>query len=220
MSPDSAVVLLLGLCCAAVAAVQAGDWHRRWLISVAAMLAAGLIIESDMASRTSLADAMRWASSPQRRQDLAALLLAEALLFGGLAVRQAQADMGLAWRALGALPPPSLLLTLFLVQVLVMLSIDGIDYAVLSWPFGGACALLFTAAALGVRKVLPSTALRASLRVALHGVQAAAGLWLARPAFAAGVDPTPPWGERLAVVAAIAAALAAAGWLRWRIASH
>jgi hypothetical protein len=179
---------------------------------MALALAAALAASGELASRTSTAELLRWAASPQRRQDLAALLLAEALLFGSQAVRQAQGPVTRAWRWLGWLPPPSALLSLFFAQVAVMLLVDGWDYETLSWLCALGFAALLAAATALLRWALPDGATRAVLRVGLHGAQAAAGLWLARPAFQTAVDPVPLWGERLAVTAAVVAALAALGW--------
>ncbi|MBS7781416.1 hypothetical protein, partial [Acidovorax sp. CCYZU-2555] len=112
--------------------------------------------------------------------------------------------------------PPSALLTLFFAQVAVMLSVDGWDYATLAWLSAAGLAALLAAFVALARLVLPERGLRCALRVGLHGAQAAAGLWLARPAFAAAIDPVPLWGERLALLAASVAALVACGWLLQR----
>ncbi|MEG1767025.1 MAG: hypothetical protein RR311_01050 [Comamonas sp.] len=216
MSLDAGVVLVLAACCLALAALQIADAPRRvqWALGLA--LFAALVASGELASRTSPAEILRWAAAAQRRQDLAALLLAEALLFGSQAVRLAQADAarGRAWA--GWLVPPSALLTLFFAQVAVMLSVDGWDYATLAWLSAAGLAALLAALVALARLALPERGLRCALRVGLHGAQAAAGLWLARPAFAAAIDPVPLWGERLALLAALVAALAACGWLLQR----
>ena len=216
MNLDGGIGLLLAACCLAIAALQAVEWPRPLQAALAVALVAALVASGELASRTSAAELLRWAASPQRRQDLAALLLAEALLFGSQAVRMAQGPLTRAWRWLGRLPPPSALLALFFAQVAVMLGVDGWDYGTLSWL----CALGFTAvlavATALLHWALPDAVARCALRVGLHGAQAAAGLWLARPAFQAAIDPVPLWGPRLATVAAVVAVLAALGWLLQR----
>ena len=216
MSLDAGVVLVLAACCLALAALQIADAPRRvqWALGLA--LFAALVASGELASRTSPSEILRWAAAAQRRQDLAALLLAEALLFGSQALRLAQGDAarGLVWA--GWWVPPSALLTLFFAQVAVMLSVDGWDYATLAWLSAACLAALLAALVALARLALPERGLRCALRVGLHGAQATAGLWLARPAFAAAIDPVPLWGERLALLAASVAALAACGWLLQR----
>ena len=216
MSADGSILLLLAACCIALAALQAGDWPRPLQGAMALALVAALAASGELASRTSTADVLRWAASPQRRQDLAALLLAEALLFGSQAVRQAQGQTTRAWRWLGWLPPPSALLSLFFAQVAVMLLVDGWDYATLSWLCAGGFAALLATATAWLRWALPDETARCALRVGLHAAQALAGLWLARPALQAAVGPVPLWGGRLAIVAAVVAVVAALGWLLQR----
>lgn len=216
MSGSGAVSMLLAACCMALALVQAADWRWPLLLAVSVAIGGALVISGDLASQTSMASLLRWASEPARRQDLAALLLGEALLFGAQAARIAQGQAGLAWRLLGLLPPPSLLLSLFLGQVALMLTVDGIDFEVLSWLFAIASAAAFVAGAWWLRRALPDAALRGVLRVGLHGVQAAAALWLARPQFPPAVDPVPWFGDRLAMAAACIVFLAVLGWLLQR----
>lgn len=219
MSWDGGILVLLAACSIALAALLASEWPRPWQVAMALGLAAALLASGELASRTSMAEILRWAASPQRRQDLAALLLAEALLFGSQAVQAAQTEQGQAargWRWLGWLLPPSALLSLFFAQVAVMLLVDGWDYGALA----GLCALGFApalvAAAVLLRWALPDAATRCALRVSLYGAQALAGLWLARPGFQAAIGPMPLWGGRLAIVAAVVALLAALGWLLQR----
>ncbi|MFT4102626.1 MAG: hypothetical protein QM674_16650 [Burkholderiaceae bacterium] len=215
MNADGGIWLLLATCSLVIAALQAADWRAplRWTMLAAGVLA--LAASGELASRTSPADLLRWAASPQRRQDLAALLLAEALLFGSHAARLARGRASGLWRALDG-PPPSALLALFFAQVAVMLRVDGWDYGTLSWLCAVGFALILAAASGLLRRALPDEIARGTLRVGLHAVQAMAGLWLARPAFQAPVDPVPLWGERLAVLAATVAALVALGWLLQR----
>ncbi|MFT3812721.1 MAG: hypothetical protein QM740_05025 [Acidovorax sp.] len=216
MSADGSILLLLAACCIVLAALQASAWPRPLQLAMALALAAALAASGELASRTSTAEILRWAASPQRRQDLAALLLAEALLFGSHAVRAAQGQATRWWRGLGWLPLPSALLSLFFAQVAVMLLVDGWDYGTLAWLCALGFALLLAAATALLRWALPDATTRCTLRVGLHGAQAVAGLWLARPAFQAAIDPVPLWGGRLAAVAAVAAALALVGWLLQR----
>lgn len=214
MSLDGSVLLLLLVCCIAIAAFQAAEWPRSVQLAMALALAAALTASGEIASRTSAAEIVRWAASPQRRQDLAALLLIEALLFGSQAVRLMQTQEK---QITGWLPPPSGLLSLFFAQVAVMLFVDGWDFGTLSWLCGLGFAGMLVAAGVLLRWALPDPATRCELRVALHGAQALAGLWLARPVFQATIDPVPLWGERLAMVVAIVAVLAGLGWIlqRW-----
>ncbi len=213
MSANAAVLILLASCCLGLAVVQAAEWPRTVLWAMSAGLAAAMLASGELASQTSMATVIRWVSAPERRQDLSALLLAEALLFGGQAARRANADGAAAWRLLGLLPPPSLLLALFLAQVALMLTVDGVDYGTLSalWAIGIGAG--FAACAGWLRWALPDTRPRCALRVALHGLQAAAGLWLARPPSVAPVDAIPLEAGRLATVAVVIAGLVATGWL-------
>lgn len=216
MSVDGGVLMLLAACCIALGALQAAEWPRPLQWAAALALAAALVASGDLASRTSAAELLRWAASPLRRQDLAALLLAEALLLGSQAARAAQGQATRSWRWLGWLPPPSALLSLFFAQVAVMLLVDGWDYATLSWLCGLGFALLLASATALLRWALPERTVRCVLRVGLHGAQALTGLWLARPAFQAAIDPVSLWGGRLAIVAAAVVALATLGWLLQR----
>ena len=212
MSVDATLLLLLAVCCWVLLALQASLWPR-WLQLAAPLgLVALLLATGDLASHTSLTSILQWAANPQRRQDLAALMLGEALLYGCQAIRGAQGQSNWWWRTLSGLPLPSALLMLFFAQVGVMLLVDGWDYQSLS----GLCALAFvlllaTARAL-LHWALANVALRHVLRVGLHGLQALAALWLARPALAPSVDPVPLWGERLAATACVVLALAVIGW--------
>lgn len=216
MNTDAVVLLLLAVCCVAAAVAQAAEWRPIMMWPAAIVLAASLIVSGELASRTSLAEVVRWAATFQRRQDLAALLLAEALLFGSHAVRLAQGDASTVWRRLGTLPPPSFLLALFFAQVGVMLTVDGLDYGALSWSCAIAFALVFAAATISLRWVLRDTLPRSVLRVGLYGAQVIAGIWLARPPFVARVDPVPLWGDRLATVTVLVTALVLLGWLLQR----
>lgn len=216
MSLDASVLLLLAACCIILGVLQASGWPRPLQGAATLALVAALAASGELASRTSTTDILRWAASPQRRQDLAALLLAEALLFGSLAVRLAQGQATRWWRWLGWLPPPSALLSLFFAEVAVMLAIDGWDYDTLSWLCAPGFTLGLAAATALLHWALPDATARGALRVGLHGAQAAAGLWLARPAFQTAVDPVPLWGDRLAIVAAVVTVLATLGWLRQR----
>jgi hypothetical protein len=54
--------------------------------------------------------------------------------------------------------------------------------------------------------------MRTGLRLWLHGVQVAAGLWLARPDRDAAASPTPAMWDRLGLVAVIVIIFMALGW--------
>lgn len=216
MNLDGSMLLVLAACCIVLAALQAADWPRalRWTMALA--LLAALAASGELASRTSTAEILRWAASPQRRQDLAALLLVEALLLSSQAVHLAQGQDTRWWRWLGWLPPPSALLSLYFAQVAVMLLVDGWDYGTLAWFSAlGFVAFLTVATAL-LRWALPACTTRCVLRVGLHGTQSMAGLWLARPAFQTAIDPIPLWGTRLAMVAVVVIVVAGLGWLLQR----
>ena len=73
-------------------------------------------------------------------------------------------------------------------------------------------ALVLAAISALLHWALPEMSVRHVLRVGLHGVQALAALWLARPVLPPSVDPVPLWGERLAATACVVLALAAVGW--------
>lgn len=212
MSADAGVLMLLMACCITLAALQAVEWPRPLQAAMTLAVVAALVASGEAASRTSTAELLHWAALPQRRQDLAALLLAESLLFGSVAVRQAQGALTGVLRWLGWLPLPTALLALFAAQVSVMLWVDGWDYATLSWWCAVGFAALLVAAAALLRRALPHLDTRCALRVGLHAAQAVAGLWLARPALHPVSDPVPFWGERLATVAAVVLVLACAGW--------
>ncbi|WP_454692168.1 hypothetical protein [Achromobacter aloeverae] len=218
MNLPDALLLVLGLACVVLAMAQMADLGPARLGVLALALAAMLVLTGASASRTSVAELGQWLALPQRRLDLAALLLVEALVFGSQAVTAAQGRAALRWRLLGAVPPPSLLIALFLAQVWAMLAIDGIDFDVLAWICAVVFAALFAGGAVLLRAALPDPLMRTGLRLLLHAVQVAAGLWLARPAQPAQPQPTPAMWDRLALLAALVLALAALGWLaqRWR----
>ncbi|MFC4297261.1 hypothetical protein ACFO0J_04305 [Castellaniella hirudinis] len=207
------LVFVLAAVCIALAAAQMSALRLRGLAVLAIVLGAGILMAGDVASRTSLAQVASWVSDPQRRLDLSALLLLEALVFGGQAVAAAQGRAGLKWRIVGACPPPTLLAILFFGQVAAMLTTEGLDYALVSWACVVVFAGLFVAAACLLRVLLPDPLMRSGLRVALYIVQAAIGLWLARPAQALPADPTPAMWARLGVLAIIVFVFMALGWL-------
>lgn len=221
MTATDAGLTLLATCCLVLAMAQAAEWRIRGLAGLAVVLALTLWLSGEAASRTSMAAVSAWAADAQRRLDLSALLLAEALLFGAQAIVIAQtrtrAEASHWWRWLGGLPPPSLLLTLFFAQVAVMLSVDGIDFGLLS--AGGAVLFppAFVAGAWGLRRLLPDVLMRSGLRLALHAVQVGAGIWLARPAAVAATDPLPSAvGAQVLVLSALVAAAVGLGWLLQR----
>src|SRR5690606_26789245 len=119
------------------------------------VLVIALILAGEAASRTSVAELSLWLSEPQRRLDLAALLLVEALIFGSQAIAATQGRQNLGWRVLGSLPPPSLMIALFLAQVWAMLAIDGVDFEILAWGCAVVFAILFAIGAALLRGLLP-----------------------------------------------------------------
>lgn len=221
MSATSAGLALLAACCLVLAMAQAAEWRIWSVAGFAVALALALWLSGEVAGRTSMAAVSAWAADPERRLDLSALLLAEALLFGAQATVIAQArtraEVGYWWRWLGALPPPSLLLTLFFAQVAMMLSVDGVDLGLLSAACAVVFPLAFVAGAWGLRQALPDVLMRSGLRLALHAVQIGAGIWLARPAALAAADPLPSATgmQGLALAAGVATAVGL-GWLLQR----
>jgi len=222
VTATGAGLALLALCCLVLAMAQAAEWRIHGLAVLALVLALALWLSGEPASRTSMAAVGAWAADAERRLDLSALLLAEALLFGAQAIVAAQArgraEAGRWWRWLGALPPPSLLLTLFFAQVAVMLSVDGVDFGLLSAGCAVLFPLAFAAGAWGLRRALPDVLMRAGLRLALHAIQAGAGIWLARPAALAAADPLPSaaGAQGLVLAAGVAAAVGLGWWLQRR----
>jgi len=212
MSLSNVLLLVLGLSCIVLAMAQMASLGAARLCLVALVLAIALISVGEAASRTSVADLSQWLSAPQRRMDLAALLLIEALIFGNQAIAAVQRRQTLRWKLLGGIPPPSLLIALFLAQVWTMLAIDGIDFEMLAWGCAVMCAVMFSIGASLLRGLLPDPLMRTGLRLWLHGVQVAAGLWLARPDRDAAASPTPAMWDRLGLVAVIVIIFMALGW--------
>lgn len=217
MSATGAFLAALLLCCVVLGMAQAAELRRLPLALLAAGLAMMLVLTGELASRTSLAQVAAWASDSQRRLDLSALLLAEALFYMTQALLMAQGDASVRWRWLNCLPAPSLLLSAFLAQVLWMLSIDGVSYSVLSWICALLVALFFMGGALLLRWALPQRLMRTGLRLWLHTAQVAAALWLARPLVLGTADPLPAAGHSLLILAAFVAGLAAVGWALQRL---
>lgn len=205
-------VLMLAAVCLVLAAAQMSALRPRGLMVLAVAMGGGVLMTGEVAGGTSLAEVVSWVSDPQRRLDLSALLLLEALVFGGQALAVAQDGAGLKWRIVGACPPPSLLAILFFGQVAAMLAVDGLDYDLVSWICAMAFAGLFVSSACLLRWLLPDRLMRSGLRVVLHIAQAAIGLWLARPAQALPADPMPAMWARLGVVAAAVLVFMALGW--------
>ncbi|SHG68277.1 hypothetical protein [Pollutimonas bauzanensis] len=206
-------MLILATVSLVLAATQMAQLRPLALLALALAIAGGVLLTGEAASRTSLAEVSRWLSDPQRRLDLSALLLLEALLFGSHAVMAAQGGTGLLWRIVGGFPPPSMLLALFFGQVAAMLTVDGMDYGLVSWVCATTFGALFAVCVLFLRWLLPDQLMRSGLRIVLHVAQAGAGLWLARPAQGMPADPAPAMWGRLGVVAAVVFGLMALGWL-------
>lgn len=209
MSP---LLVVLVICCLTLATVQAAEWGWPQLLITVAALTVASILCGELASRTSVADVTRWLQQPQRRLDLAALLLVEVVLYGTQAVEIAQRGARPLWRALDALPAPSLLLTLFGLQVAAMLLVDGVSFAALSVVYSAGLAVLAVATVRLMRWLLPDTMLRSGLRLLLYAMQASIAVWLAQPLLTAPVDPVAAMATRLSILLAIAVALAVLGW--------
>lgn len=216
MSVESLVVVVLTMSCTVLAFAQFAELRLKALGLVASLLAGGLVFAGDLASHTSIAELGAYVSDPQRRRDLSAILLLEALLFGSQAIAMAPGSPSQGWRSLGYLPAPSLLMTLFLGQVAVMLAVDGADYRVLAWCGAAVFASLIAAGALSLRWLLPEPAMRSGLRIMLHVVQAGAGLWLARPPHELAQSAGPQMLDRLLIVIGLTLVVVALGWLLQR----
>lgn len=213
MSSVHLLILVLTAVCLVLAATQMAELRPLALMWMVLAIAGGVLLTGQAASHTSLAEVTRWLSDPQRRLDLSALLLLEALLFGSHAVMIAQDRTGVLWRIVGGLPPPSLLILLFFGQVAVMLAVDGMDYGRVSWLCAIAFGVSFAVCAGLLRWLLPDRLMRSGLRMVLHMIQAAVGLWLARPAQEMPVDDTTVMWERLGLLVAVVLGLLALGWL-------
>jgi hypothetical protein len=213
MTLSNGLPLVLGMACVALAMAQMASLSPSRIAAVALALAIALALAGEAASRVSMAELDHWLSVPQRRLDLAALLLVEALVFGNQAIATAQDRTTLRWRVLGLVPPPSMLIALFLAQVWAMLVVDGVDFGTLAWESALVLAGLFALGAWALRVLLPNPVMRTGLRLWLHAAQVGAGLWLARPLAAPGSSPTSAMWDRLAIVALIVISLMALGWL-------
>lgn len=207
------LVFMLAAVCLTLAAAQMSALRPRGLLVLAIALGVGVLATGEVAGGTSLAEVASWVSDPQRRLDLSALLLLEALVFGSHALAEAQGGAGLKWRLVGACPPPSLLAILLFGQVAAMLGTDGLDYGLVSWVCAVAFAGLFVLGVCLLRGLLPDPPMRSGLRVMLHIAQAAIGLWLARPAQAFPADSAPAMWGRLGVVVSFVFIFMALGWL-------
>ncbi|MBF6618264.1 MAG: hypothetical protein ITG07_16240 [Candidimonas sp.] len=213
MSLVQLLMFMLATVCLVLAAAQMSALRPLGLVVLAVAMGAGVLATGDAASRTSLAQVASWVSDPQRRLDLSALLLLEALVFGSQALVAAQGGAGLKWRFVGACPPPTLLAILFFGQVAAMLATDGLDYGLVSWVCAVLFAGLFVVCACLLRAVLPDPLMRSGLRVSLYIVQAVIGFWLARPAQALPADPAPAMWARLGILVFTVVIFMALGWL-------
>ncbi len=213
MNFSSLLPLILGMACVLLAMAQMAELKPRGLAVVSLALAAVLALTGETASRISVAELAQWLAVPQRRQDLAALLLIEALVFGNQAIVTVQGRTTGLWRALRYVPPPSLPLALFLVQAWAMLAIDGADFNVLAWGVAVVATLLFSGGARLLHALLPDPLMRTGLRLWLHGVQMGAALWLARPPQPPVVSHTPALWDRLGLLMMIVIGLMALGRL-------
>lgn len=213
MNLSNTLILVLGVASVVLAMAQTASQGAAQRAAIALALGIALVLAGETASHTSVAELSQWLSTPQRRLDLAALLLIEALVFGSQAMATTQERESTHWRLLGVIPPPSLVIALFLAQVWTMLAVDGVDFEILAWGCAAVLAGLFAAGAALLRALLPDPLMRAGLRLWLHGAQVAAGLWLARPVQNATPSPTPAMWDRLGLVAVMVIILMALGWL-------
>ncbi len=207
------LLVVLGALSIVLAVAQLSELSRRSIVVTSLLLGACIVMSSDLASHTSLALAGRWVNDPQRRQDIAVLLLLESLLLGMQAIVINRAHCGRAWRWAGSVPPPSLLISLYFLQVWGMLRIDGVDYNALSWGFAIVVAGLFMLAVTSVRVLLPERLSRSCFRLSLYVMQVVAAIWLARPVRAPVQDEVPIMLQPLLVVVAITVLLMALGWI-------
>jgi hypothetical protein len=212
MNGDAVALLVLWACCISLMVVQAAGWPRTYLVSFSIAVACGMYALGEAASYTSVAKVLQWASDAHRRQDLSALVLVEAVLFGTRALHLAQGDTRSGWRCLDYMPMPSFALALFGGQVMLMLSVDGLDFDFVALLGGVVVALAVSCAASGVRASIDSS-MRSVLRVGLHGIVATSAIWLARGPASAAVDPTPLQTDRLMVVVAAVTGLVLVGAL-------
>ena len=217
MTVASMLIVVLVMACVVLAMTQFAELPGAAVAAIAVVLAIALALTGDLASQTSLAELNRYLSDPARRLDLSALLLLEALLFGSQAAAVAQGNPSAAWRRLGYLPPPSLVIALFMGQVLVMLAIDGADYGLVAWTCAAVFGAGLAAATFTMRWLLPSPTPRAGLRTLLYAVQAVAGLWLARPEQVFVETAGPPMFDRLIIVVGITAVVVTLGWVAQRL---
>jgi len=209
---NDALLLILALACIVLAMAQMAGLGALRSGVIGAGLALFLLANGTSASQTSLAALGQWLALPQRRLDLAALLLIEALLYSQQAIASTQPHLNRAWRILAAIPPPSLLIVLFLALVWTMLDIDGIDFSVLTWACALAFPLLLLAGALCLQRLLPDALMRTGLRLCLHATQLVAGIWLARPVQQAAQFQTTVMWERLGIIMIMVAVLLLLGW--------
>jgi len=209
---NDALLWVLALACIVLAMAQMAGLGALRSCVIGAGLALFLLAIGNTASQTSLAALGKWLALPQRRLDLAALLLIEALLYSQQAIASAQPYLNRYWRMLAAIPPPSLLIVLFLALVWTMLNIDGIDFSVLTWACALAFPLLLLAGAWLLQRLLPDVLMRTGLRLCLHAAQLVAGLWLARPVQQAAQFETQAMWERLGLIMIMVAVLMLLGW--------
>jgi len=209
---NDVLLLVLVLACSVLAMTQMANLGAGALGLVSLILGISLIALGPLASHTSLAALGQWLALPQRRLDLAAVLLVEVLVYSQQALVATQGYSPRHARILGLIPPPSLWIALFLGMVWTMLEIDGIDLMTLAW----ACAFVFPTILLGgavlLRRLLPDPLMRTGLRLCLHAAQLIAGVWLARPIQQAMQFPTPAMWDQLALLGVIVLSAMALGW--------
>ncbi len=215
MSVDSLAMLMAMLCVLSLVhgIVQMSLQRPITILLTVLCFALWIILSSEMAAYTSLAQVVAWASNPERRQDIAALMILESLLLGSQAVAAASDRCPTAWQWAGKIPPPSLFATLYFMQLWLMLSIDGIDYASVSWVFASVFIGLFIPAVFVVRKLLTSSVSRSCIRLGLYATQAGIAIWLTRPSHLPMADKVSLKTGPLLVVATLAVLFMALGWI-------
>jgi hypothetical protein len=209
----AACSLLLG----ALALAAGAAW--RYAATVCVLAGAALWAACGMATDTGLAAAGAWLSRPARRVDLAVLLCAEVVVFGGVAVRAA-APGARPWAGrLARLPPPSLLVALYVFATVVVQAVDGVDYGLLAVLCGLAGALGLAALAWLCRRVLPGPGAMLEARLALYAAQCLLAVALSMPPMPAAESRTEPMAGRLGVLALIALTGFAGGFVLHRLRS-
>ncbi len=215
MSVDSLAMLMAMLCVLSLlhGIVQLSLQRPITILLTVLCFTLWIILSSETAAHTSFAQVVKWASEPERRQDIAALMIVESLLLGSQAVAAASDRSPTAWQWAGKIPPPSLFAALYFLQLWLMLSIDGIDYASLSWGFAAVFIGLFVPAVFVAGKLLTSCVSRSCVRLCLYVTQAGIAIWLTRPSQLPMADKVSLKTGPLLVVATLTGLFMALGWV-------